>query len=152
MTQKERKERSRQEIFCAALDVQDVSTAVKAYFMLREQFFQSRPRHKRIFETAMLRPPEHLRNQIQALHEPLRSLNSRFLSRVAAHMPLRAGLSQEQVTQYLGSIEELFYPIMARYRGQQPPVDLHAMLDVAEQLLDMMLFGIIRQAEPSENI
>ena len=58
MTQKERKERSRQEIFCAALDVQDVSTAVKAYFMLREQFFQSRPRHKRIFETAMLRPPE----------------------------------------------------------------------------------------------
>ena len=43
MTQKERKERSRQEIFCAALDVQDVSTAVKAYFYASGAVFSVPP-------------------------------------------------------------------------------------------------------------
>ena len=131
----------------AALDGQDASCAIKAYFVIRENFFRSRPRHKRIFETAMLRPPEHLEDQIQTLHKPLRSLNNQFLDRVVAQMPLRAGLSREQVTRYLGCMEELLYPIMVRYQAGQMPTDLHAMLDTAEQILDMILFGVVRPVE-----
>lgn len=34
--------------------------AIKAFFLLRESFFQERPREKRMFEDAMLRAPSRL--------------------------------------------------------------------------------------------
>lgn len=66
-----------------------VSERIKNYFLLREYFFQAHPERVRIFENAMLRPPEHLLEQIKTLREPLRRLNESFLQSMIRSVPLR---------------------------------------------------------------
>ena len=71
------------------LEEQGGFEAIKAYFLLREQYFQEHPMEKNVFENALLRPPRHLREQIWALRAPVRELNHQFIWRVVGRMPLR---------------------------------------------------------------
>ena len=117
--------------------------AIKKYFMIREYFFQLEPKHKRVFENAMLRPPEQLREQIQILHRPLEEMNRRFLRVVVSGMRRRPELKEEQVNRYLESIVYTFSDMLLRGRTLE---DIHAMLEATEELLDMILFGVFQQA------
>lgn len=132
------------------LEELDVTEAVKRFFLLREGFFQSRPKEKAVFESAMLRPPRHLMEQIQALRAPIRQLNQKFIERLAARMPLRSGLEPEKVSGYLAAIEPFFQDILNSAQGKCPAQDLHAMLEASGKLLDMILFGVLRQAGETE--
>ena len=132
------------------LEELDVTEAVKRFFLLREGFFQSRPKEKAVFESAMLRPPRHLMEQIQALRAPIRQLNREFIERLAARMPLRSGLEPEKVSCYLAAIEPFFQDILNSAQGKCPAQDLHAMLEASGKLLDMILFGVLRQAGETE--
>lgn len=87
-----------------------VSERIKNYFLLREYFFQAHPERVRIFENAMLRPPEHLLEQIKTLREPLRRLNESFLQSMIRSVPLRPGLDQDAAVRYLESAEPVFRP------------------------------------------
>ena len=118
--------------------------AIKKYFMIREYFFQLEPKHKRVFENAMLRPPEQLREQIQILHRPLEEMNRRFLRVVVSGMRRRPELKEEQVNRYLESIVYTFSDMLLRGRTLD---DIHAMLEATEELLDMILFGVFQQAD-----
>lgn len=118
--------------------------AIKKYFMIREYFFQLEPKHKRVFENAMLRPPEQLREQIQILHRPLEEMNRRFLRVVVSGMRRRPELKEEQVNRYLESIVYTFSDMLLRGRTLE---DIHAMLEATEELLDMILFGVFQQAD-----
>ena len=118
--------------------------AIKKYFMIREYFFQLEPKHKRVFENAMLRPPEQLREQIQILHRPLEEMNRRFLRVVVSGMRRRPELKEEQVNRYLESIVYTFSDMLLRGRTLE---DIHAMLEATEELLDMILFGVLQQAD-----
>ena len=95
----------------------------------------------------MLHPPEHLRDQIQRLHIPIREMNRRFIEAVVSRMTLRPGLSKEKVTPYLEGIEYILRTVVLRYRGEKQIHTLHAMLETAQEVLDMVLFGIVRQPE-----
>ena len=193
MTQKERQERSRKEIYQAALEefgtygydkvnmericgnhgiskgmmyhyysnkdelfllcvertFQELRAAVKDFFMIRERFFQLHPQQKLVFESAMLRPPKHLAAQIQALRAPMRRLNQEFIEGLIDKMPLRPDLKPEMVTRYLETIESLFQNMIVSYQGGHPAQDFHAMLETAGELLNMVLFGILRHADPA---
>lgn len=211
MTQKERQERSRKEIFQAALEefgtrgydnvtmdsicgrhgiskgmmyhyysnkdelfllcVQDTFQALKAqierdaaelsgqssfdsiknYLLIREYFFQLHPKRKLIFENAMLRPPKQLAGQIRALHAPLKEMNRQFMDRVVSQMPLRAGLDREKATRYLESVESHFWSLVSQYQQQEPCCDFRSMMEAVGELLDMTLFGILRQPDENEN-
>ena len=117
--------------------------AVKGYFLLREQFFQSRPWEKRIFENAMLYPPAHLTEQIQELRTPIREENDRFMREMLSRVKLRPGVDAEQAVRYLNSAYALFWLFLEQYQAHTK--DLHAMLKGSEELLDMVLFGIAEQ-------
>ena len=108
----------------AHLSGEDTAAAVKDFFMIRECFFQLHPQQKLVFESAMLRPPKHLAAQIQALRAPM-------------------------VTRYLETIESLFQNMIVSYQGGHPAQDFHAMLETAGELLNMVLFGILRHADPA---
>ena len=110
--------------------------------MLREGFFQDRPNEKAVFESAMLRPPRHLAGQIQELRAPIRRLNREFIERMVARMPLRQDLEPEKVSRYLAGIEPFFQDILNSLHETQ---DLHAMLNASGELLNMVLFGVLRQ-------
>ena len=64
-------------------------------------------------------------------------------------MPLRPDLKPEMVTRYLETIESLFQNMIVSYQGGHPAQDFHAMLETAGELLNMVLFGILRHADPA---
>ena len=119
--------------------------AIREFFLIREAYFQSHPLQKTIFESAMLRPPKHLTESIHTLRAPIRQLNQRFIEKLVIRMPLRADLQPERVIRYLESVEPYFQNILFSYQGDCPAQDFHTMLKTAGELLDMALFGILRQ-------
>ena len=121
--------------------------SIQSYFMIRECFFQRHPRQKVVFESAMLRPPKHLAEQIRALHAPLREINRRFLEQLAAHAALRPGVDQKKVIRYLESVEHVFRNMLLYDQDASAAQDLHTMLAAAGELLDMVLFGVLQQPD-----
>ncbi len=126
------------------LPPRDVLNNIKDYFMIREYYFELHPLEKAVFETAMLHAPAELRAQIRELRAPLRELNREFLDEQIARMPLRPGLSRREVMHYLECVEHQLGGLMRSYQEGEA-VDLHTMLTSAERLLDLLLFGVLRQ-------
>lgn len=130
-----------------SLEGQPVLACIRNYFLLREYYFQYHPEQKRIFENAMLRPPEHLIQQIQKLHHPIREMNVRFLQGIAERLTLRPGLDRGRVLRYLERLEDF---CLIYQRSGQADYDLHMMLKDAQELLDMALFGVIQSIEEND--
>ena len=127
------------------LEEQGGFEAIKAYFLLREQYFQEHPMEKNVFENALLRPPRHLREQIWALRAPVRELNHQFIWRVVGRMPLREGLRQEAVMRYLDSVEYSLPHALRQYSAGGDLTDMHTLMEAVGELLDLVLYGVIRQ-------
>lgn len=125
--------------------------AMRDYFLLRERFFDLYPQYKLIFETAMLYPPEHLSEQIQILHQAITDMNQRFLEEVISRMSLRPGLAPVSVTKYLQSIEPVLRSIVNRYHDIKPQ-NLHTVLETAQEILDMLFFGVLVRPEESDSL
>ncbi len=124
---------------------QNTFDAIRNYFLMREYFFESYPQYKLIFETAVIYPPKHLSQQIQVLHQPIMDMNCHFIESIISRMPLRLDLSTEKVTRYLQSIEPILHSIINRYQTEETSQDLHSMLEVTQEVLNMILFGVIQQ-------
>ena len=105
-------------------------------------FFQTRPREKHVFENAVLYPPKHLADRIQALRQPILQENNRFLHRLLSRMTLREGVDKERAARYLSSIHAVFWTILERYCAQAGTPDLHKTLTEAVDLLQLVLYGV----------
>ncbi|HBA69550.1 MAG TPA: hypothetical protein DCZ40_09365 [Lachnospiraceae bacterium] len=126
---------------------QGILETIKNFFMIREYYFQLYPRQKLIFEDAMLHPPKHLIEQIQELREPIREVNREFIRQLVKKMPLRPEMDPRKAARYLESVEYYFQSIMRNYRDDDATEDMHTMFETAEEILDMILFGILHQSE-----
>ena len=126
---------------------QKLVDTIKNFFMIREYYFQLHPKQKVIFEDAMLHPPRHLVEQIQALRGPVREMNRQFIRQLVARMPLRPEVEPGKAARYLESVEFFFQSVMRKYQGGHGGEDLHTMFETAGEMLDMVLFGILRQSE-----
>ena len=135
----------------ADLSEQNLFDAIRNFFLLREYFFQIHPKRKNIFENAMLRPPKKLTEQINSLREPIRIINWQFLNRILSNMKLRSGLDIEKVACYMESIEPVFHSIVMHYQTKKQIHDIHSLFVLVEDILDMLLLGILQQA-PQDNI
>ena len=103
--------------------------AIRQYFMLRERFFAR----------------EHLRADILELRRPVREMNRRFLQEVIAEMSLRPAVKAEHAARYLESLECVFRRILEQYCAKDDPKDARSMLAAAEEVLDMLLLGILKR-------
>lgn len=121
--------------------------AIKNFFMIREHYFQLHPKQKVIFEDAMLHPPKHLVEPIQELRAPIREVNRQFIKQLVARMPLRSEVEPKKAARYLESVEYFFRSVMRNYREGRGEEDLHVMFETAGEMLDMVLFGILRQSD-----
>lgn len=123
----------------------DPAQAIRSYFLSRLSYFALRPKEQRIFESAMLRPPQHLREAIADLHASLDEHNRRFLFRTLSALELRPGLEPEFLSTYLERLERVFQSLLDQYRDDGALPDLPSFLNRGEQLLDLLLFGVFRQ-------
>ena len=130
---------------CAAK--KDTLETIKRFFLIREYYFQGHPRQKVIFEDAMLHPPKHLVGQIQKLRGPIREVNRKFIRQLVGKMPLRPEIEPAKAARYLESVEYFFESVMRNYQGNYTSEDLHALFEAGGEMLDMILFGILRQSE-----
>lgn len=126
---------------------QGILETIKNFFMIREYYFQLNPRQKMIFEDAMLHPPKHLVEQIQELRGPIREVNREFIRQLLKKAPLRSEVDFQKAVRYLESVEYYFQSIMRNYRDDRATEDMHTMFETAEEILEMVLFGILHQSE-----
>ena len=129
---------------CSALE------SLTAYYQCREQFFEVYPERRKVFECAMLHPPAHLESKLRELRAPVWQINQHFWKRVVKQYPLRAGLEEEQVTRYLVSLDYAFQTILEQYNQAGKVNDIHDMLQIASEILDMMLFGVMQPKKEEE--
>ena len=129
------------------LEGQTFLDTIKNFFMIREYYFQLHPKERMIFEEVLLHPPKHLVAQIQELRGPIREVNRQFLERVVAQAKLRPGLRPEQVARYLESMQDTFRGAVLRCQEESGKEDLHTMLELSGELLEMILFGVVQQPE-----
>ena len=132
------------------LDGQAFLDAIKNFFMIREYYFQLHPKERMIFEEALLHPPKHLVEQIRELRGPIRELNLQFIRQLVKKMPLRPEVNPQMAARYLESVEYFFQSVMRNYQGGHTETDLHTMFETAGEILDMVLFGIMRQSETGD--
>lgn len=121
-----------------------------AYYQCREQFFEAHPQRRKVFECAMLHPPAHLESKLRELRAPIWQINRQFWERVVKKYPLRAGLEEEQVTRYLVSLDYSFQTILEQYNQAGKVNNIHDMLQIASEILDMMLFGVMQPKKEEE--
>lgn len=118
--------------------------AIKHFFMIRERFLELHPDLKRIFVDALLNTPHHLEKEIHELRRPIRDLNRSFLKKLISGLMLREGLNTESVVCYLESIDIIFPSFIRQICAEKKAQDLHTMLQTVENVLEMVLFGILR--------
>lgn len=124
--------------------------SLTAYYQCREQFFEVHPERRKVFECAMLHPPAHLESKLRELRAPVWQINQQFWKRVVKQYPLRTGLEEEQVTRYLVSLDYAFQTILEQYNQAGKVNDIHDMLQIASEILDMMLFGVMQPQKEEE--
>lgn len=118
--------------------------SIQHFLKMREYFFEQHPMQKCIFENALVHTPKHLEKEIQKLHQSIKEMNNRFMESVVENMPLRPGVEKQKAMQYLESMEYLL-PMVVKSRVSSPQSDLHTMFANAQDILDMLLFGIVCQ-------
>lgn len=124
--------------------------SLTAYYQCREQFFEVHPERRKVFECAILHPPAHLESRLRELRAPVWQINQQFWQRVVKQYPLRAGLEEEQVTRYLVSLDYAFQTILEQYNQAGKVNDIHDMLQITSEILDMMLFGVMQPQKEEE--
>lgn len=125
--------------------------SLMAYYQCREQFFEAHPHRRKVFECAMLHPPAHLESKLRELRTSVWQRNRRFWQRVVQQYPLRAGLTEEQVTRYLVSLDYAFQTILEQYNQSDTVKDIHGMVQVVSEILDMILFGVMQSKKEEEH-
>lgn len=130
----------------AVLASQDPLERIQNYFLIRECYFRQHPMEKKIFENALFRTPQHLKDEIAALRRPLRDMNLHFLQQIIHELALRPCIDYAEAIHYLEAVEDIFWRLLAQYSPREEGADLHRQTAAARRLLDLVLFGVLRQA------
>lgn len=121
----------------------DSSERIRDYFLLRDAFFAEHPLEKRVFENAMFHAPPQLVPEIAKMRKPLAQANAHFMAHVVNTVGLRDGITKQEATRYLESVEFVFWT-MLRMNGVQDMSQSQALRQCTERLLDMLLYGIAK--------
>ena len=124
---------SKDELFL--LCVKELFQSLQAYIQEESTQIQKENSHAAIRQYFML----------LELRRPVREMNRRFLQEVIAEMSLRPAVKAEHAARYLESLECVFRRILEQYCAKDDPKDARSMLAAAEEVLDMLLLGILKR-------
>lgn len=116
---------------------------LKDYFVLRTAFFRQRPVYQRIFCEAVVYPPEHLRQEIQAAKKDFDALNLRILEDILSGLPLRPDISRAEVIETFRQFQDF-----VNIRSQMTPADARDFESREEscyKALNILLYGVIER-------
>ena len=132
----------------AAQDTGPAGERVERYFSSRLRFFSENPQLLGLFADASMDPPEHLRGEIAALRSGFDALNTRMLTQVLGSLPLRPGLSAEQVVEdfrmYMDYVNLRFRKANAR-EDAVPDGLMREHEAMCQRQLHMLLYGVVER-------
>ena len=115
------------------------------YFACRMDFFRSHPVYQPIFCEAVVNPPTHLQEEIQARRQGFDQLNAAILEGMLKPLPLRRGIARADVVEVLRQLQDF---INARYRvTPMSPEEFRARDESCRRALDILLYGIVKRTE-----
>ena len=134
----------------AAQDTGPAGERVERYFSSRLRFFSENPQLLGLFADASMDPPEHLRGGIAALRSGFDALNTRMLTQVLGSLPLRPGLSAEQVVKdfrmYMDYVNLRFRTAYVR-EDVDPDGLMREHEAMCQRQLHMLLYGVVERKD-----
>ena len=134
----------------AAQDTGPAGERVERYFSSRLRFFSENPQLLGLFADASMDPPEHLRGGIAALRSGFDALNTRMLTQELGSLPLRPGLSAEQVVEdfrtYMDYVNLRFRTAYVR-EDVDPDGLMREHEAMCQRQLHMLLYGVVERKD-----
>ncbi len=78
----------------------DFRQSFENHLMLRNDFFQEHPFHKKLFDYSIVQKPEHLVKEIQNLRKPLIATNIKFFEEALAHIEKGKGVTTQDALNF----------------------------------------------------
>ena len=126
----------RKQVRIAGICVEEV---LKQYFDTRIVFFHENPEYRKVFYSAVITPPPHLVKAIGELRKEFDALNVSILTGLLEKVPLRDGMSIDEVIRIFGIFQDL---LNTRYQVyDQTDIGEHEKL--CGQILEILLYGVI---------
>ena len=126
------------------IENKDVSLSIRDFILLRQTYFDHHVQQKTIMETAMVRPPAHLKSQIHDLRKPLIEINHKFLKEQLKKIQLRKEIDEEKAIRYIETLDIFFQSILREFVSDSTQ-NMNTLIQGVNDLLDLFLFGIIEQ-------
>ena len=132
----------------ASLSRQDQApeARLRDYFVLRTAFFREAPVYQRIFCEAVIAPPAHLRDEIQARKAGFDALNLKILEQILSPLSLRPDVSQEEVIETFRQFQD-FINIRCQMTGLDGRA-FEAREESCHKALNILLYGVVKREEP----
>lgn len=115
------------------------------YFNARMEFFQRFPVYQQIFCEAVISPPGHLKEEIQARREIFDTLNIQILERILEPVALRPQVTKEEVI----NLFRLFQDFINAYSYEKESFgyEFETHEQRCRKAVDVLLFGVVRRRE-----
>lgn len=121
----------------------DATGSLENYFAIRARFFYSYPVYQRIFCEAVIAPPAHLRDEIQACRQDFDSFNIQILEQLLTPFSLRPSISKADVIEIFRQFQDFI-----NIRDQMSDMgdqtfDAHE--EKCRKALNILLYGVIER-------
>lgn len=126
------------------IENKDVSLSIRDFILLRQMYFDHHVQQKTIMETAMVKPPAHLKAQIHDLRKPLIEINHKFLKEQLKKIQLRKEIDEEKAIRYIETLDIFFQSILREFVSDSTQ-NMNTLIQGVNDLLDLFLFGITEQ-------
>ena len=121
----------------------DATGSLENYFAIRARFFYSYPVYQRIFCEAVIAPPAHLRDEIQACRQDFDSFNIQILEQLLTPFSLRPSISKADVIEIFRQFQDFInIPDQMSDMGDQT-FDAHE--EKCRKALNILLYGVIER-------
>lgn len=121
----------------------DVGRCLQSYFDARIAFFGEHPLYLKLFSSAVINPPQHLREAIAAVKSEFDRLNIRVLTDLLKKVRLRPGITVDEAVDEFRLYQDYFN---TRYQLEHPDAFSLAEHEArCHRSLNTLLYGIIDQ-------
>lgn len=121
----------------------EIEAVLNRYFDARIIFFHENPHYLRLFYSAVIAPPAHLKTAISGIREDFDALNIRILTRLLSRAQLREGVTTGEVIKVFSIFQDLVnthYQLEARQ-----PEDIREHEEMCGRILKILLYGVIER-------
>lgn len=122
---------------------EQAEAVLKQYFDARSEFFRERPEYLKVFYSAVITPPPHLKEEILGVRKEFDALNVSVLTEILNRVPLRKGMGVSEVIEIFGIFQDLVntrYQMETIYEG-----NIEEYNQRCSHILEILLYGVIER-------